>query len=513
MQLCLEMFSTRNLLYNLPNATCNYCKLQSRFFTNTVTAYSKRAQLRKPNYSSLTKHLKPDGLTGRERRDLLRQKARKTKSKPQKVHVPAKRRLEDIKSDISPIGGTTSVRELSAKLASLTFDDLQLSPIVKSAAYEGQLSHIENPRPTEIQALAIPRILADSTPNIVCAAETGSGKTLAYLLPIIHDLKTEEENGFQRRLDHPRAIVLVPTRELTLQVCQTCKSMAHIAKFSALAIDSKTRQRDLARRLEKPVDILISTPTTLRSYIDDKTLSLADVQSIVIDEADSLFDCGWGDDVKYLIEKTRSIRSNIKEDTKTIIVTATLPKSVNRTLEDMFGSNIVKLTTPSLHRALPNLKQSFIDLSKYNGNRQMALLDVLKKNQKDEKTLVFCNTRKSAELLQDWLKDKNLHVLWLHKDVDRKETLELFAAPWTKEKGIGNNVLISTDLASRGLDTTFVDHVILYDFPKSVIDYLHRVGRTARAGKTGKATVLIGSKDRMMADRIRRSIREGNIIT
>lgn len=443
---------------------------------------------------------------------MLRQKARKAKSKPQKVHVPAKRRLEDIKSDIG-LEGTRNARELSAKLASLTFDDLGLSSTVKTAAYEGQLSHIENPRPTEIQALAIPKILTDSTPNIVCAAETGSGKTLAYLLPIIHHLKAEEENGFQRRLDHPRSIVLVPTRELTMQVCQTCKSLAHVAKFSALAVDSKTRQKDLVKRLEKPVDILVSTPTTLRSYVESRTFSLADVQSIVIDEADSLFDCGWGDDVRYLIEKARSVRSNVNKSMKAIIVTATLPKSVHRTLDEMFGSNIIKLTTPSLHRALPNLKQSFIDLSKYNGNRQLALLDVLKKNQKDEKILVFCNTRKSAELLQDWLKSKDLYVLGLHKDANRKETLELFSAPWTKEKGLGNNVLISTDIASRGLDTTFVDHVILYDFPKSIIDYLHRVGRTARAGNTGKATVLIGSKDRMVADRIRRSIREGNVIT
>jgi superfamily II DNA/RNA helicase len=177
---------------------------------------------------------------------------------------------------------------------------------------------------------------------------------------------------------------------------------------------------------------------------------------------------------------------------------------------------MTKITTPSLHKALPNLKQSFVDLQRFQGNRQLGLLEVLKKNIKDDKTLVFCNTKKSVEIVHKFLQTMNLEPLALYKDapMSRTEALELFAQPKSDEPDkVDHNVLISTDIASRGIDTTFVDHVVLYDFPTSVVDYLHRVGRTARAGNTGKATSLIGRKDRMMSDRIRRSIREGTVMT
>ncbi|KAI9263417.1 P-loop containing nucleoside triphosphate hydrolase protein, partial [Phascolomyces articulosus] len=368
--------------------------------------------------------------------------------------------------------------------------------------------------PTEIQALTIPAILSTKDArHILCAAETGSGKTLAYLVPTIHALKQKEQqqkNSNKRRLDRPRAIVLVPTRELVSQVLQTCKSLAHTVKFRSLALDGKTPRHRLVKDLERPVDVLITTPTTLRGYVADHTLSLSDVQFLIVDEADSLFDAGWGDDVQYVMKKIPRDR----QECKTVVVSATLPRSVHRTLDDLFGQEgMLKITTPSLHRALPNLKQSFVDLQRFNGNRQLALLDVLKKNIKDEKTLVFCNTKHSAQLLQQWLASKEVDVFTLHKDVDRKQTLGLFSGEIQPEaleeeeaKKKNYNVLISTDIASRGIDTTFVDHVVLYDFPASMIDYLHRVGRTARAGRTGKATSLIGRKDRMIADRIKRSI-------
>ncbi|KAI8148639.1 P-loop containing nucleoside triphosphate hydrolase protein [Fennellomyces sp. T-0311] len=459
---------------------------QRASFSTTAALASKRAQLRKPNYSSLTKHIKPDGLTGRERRDVLRSKLKDRSSGSKHTpYIPVKRRLEPIRTALPQNMATT-------------FDEFGLQPTLVQAVQT--LLGQDSPNPTEIQALTVPALISTRHQHILCAAETGSGKTLAYLLPTIHMLKLNESG---RRLDHPRSIVLVPTRELVQQVLHTCKKLSHIAKFRSVALDGKTPRHRLVKDLEQPVDILITTPTTLRSYVRDRTLSLNDVKFLIVDEADSLFDAGWGDDVRHIMSKLKSA--------KTIVVSATLPRSVHRMLDELFGEDMLKITTPSLHRALPNLKQSFVDLQRFNGNRQLALFDVLKKNVKDEKTLVFCNTRKSAELLQNWLQDKGIEVLALHKDVDRKRVLGLFSGELEHDQE--HNVLISTDIASRGIDTTFVDHVVLYDFPASMIDYLHRVGRTARAGRTGKATSLIGRKDRMMADRIRRSIREGAVIT
>ncbi|KAI9499693.1 P-loop containing nucleoside triphosphate hydrolase protein [Zychaea mexicana] len=503
------MFKPKTLqLVSITSTTLQQCsrfsqQLQKKVtFTSTAFVASKRSQLRKPNYSSLTKHIRPDGLTGRERRDVLRAKLKDRHTGGGSRHtpyIPVKNRLETINS------------ALPQQLAK-SFDDLELDSTLVQAV---QSILPEQAQPTEIQALTIPAVLSTrDAQHILCAAETGSGKTLAYLAPTINTLKQNEK---KRRLDRPRAIVLVPTRELVAQVVSTCKSLAHKVKFRSLALDGKTPRGRLVKDLEQPVDVLVTTPTTLRGYVTDRTLSLTDVQYLIVDEADSLFDAGWGDDVKFTMQRLKNA--------KTIVVSATLPRSVHRTLDDLFGEDgMLKITTPSLHRALPNLKQSFVDLQRFNGNRQLALLDVLKRNIKDEKTLVFCNTRKAAQLLQQWLASKDVNVLALHKDVDRKQTLGLFSGEITSiavaddadkdaNKDKNYNVLISTDIASRGIDTTFVDHVVLYDFPASMIDYLHRVGRTARAGRTGKATSLIGRKDRMMADRIKRSIRDGAVIT
>ncbi|KAI8647005.1 P-loop containing nucleoside triphosphate hydrolase protein [Parasitella parasitica] len=502
-----------------------------RFFSTTSVACSKRSALRKPNVSSLTKHLKPDGLNGRERRDLLKTALKTSKPKTNAPYVPVKRRLEAIKPsarlsfrkdpDLVTEKLPSNAKQLSAYLATKTFDDLGLSSETIIAA-KTVLGGVELLKPTEIQGLAIPQILDRRKRHVLVAAETGSGKTLSYLLPTVDMLKQDEKTkGFvKRRLDHPRAIVLVPTRELVGQVVKSCKGLSHITKFRAAGLGGRTPRSQISEMLASgPIDILVTTPTTLLAYQKDGTLSLADTRYLIIDEADSLFDAGWGDDCRKIIKHVQESAEKRRTPEKVIVVSATLPRSVHNVLDTLFPQ-LAKITTPSLHKALPNLKQSFVDLQRFQGNRQLALLEVLKKNIKDDKTLVFCNTKKSVELVHKFLQTKNLDALALYKDapMSRAEALELFSQPKTgegdgEESKVDHNVLVSTDIASRGIDTTFVDHVILYDFPTSVVDYLHRVGRTARAGQTGKATSLIGRKDRMMSDRIKRSIRDGTVMT
>jgi superfamily II DNA/RNA helicase len=416
-----------------------------------------------------------------------------------------------------------NVRALSSFLSTQQFSDLGLHPLVleavqkyltkpdvKAAATIPEPSDDTTIQPTEIQALSIPTLLSDRHRHVLCAAETGSGKTLAYLLPVIQQLMIDEQkHGIKRRLDHPRAVVLVPTRELVSQVVKTSKSLSHTVKFRCVGVERIQRAKLVPQLANGPIDLMVTTPTAMQMLLKQHMVSLADTRYLVMDEADSLFDAGWGEDCRKLIDTMQKIHQDRARKEKMIIVSATLPRSVHTTLDKLFP-HLAKITTPSLHRALPNLKQSFVDLQRFQGNRQLALLDVLKKNIKDEKTLVFCNTKKAVELVHDWLASKNVPALPLYKDapIDRDEALARFG-----DKNSGDNVMISTDIASRGIDTTFVDHVILYDFPTSVVDYLHRVGRTARAGQVGKASSLIGRKDRMMADRIRRSIREGTVMT
>lgn len=250
-------------------------------------------------------------------------------------------------------------------------------------------------------------------------------------------------------------------------------------------------------------------PTTFLTHVHNGVVSLASTRHLVLDEADSLFDAGWGTECREIIQTVSKISAD--KPHQVIIVSATLPRSVNSVLDELLPGT-QRITTPGMHRALPNLRQSFIDLKRFNNNRQLALLEVLRRNTRDNKTMVFCNTRSSAEVLHTFLASKAISALAMYQDAPggREEAMRAFAADDGEER---SRLMVCTDVASRGVDTTWVDHVILYDFPMNVIDYLHRVGRTARAGKGGKATGLVGRRDRMLAMRIQKSTRSGTVLS
>ncbi|CAG8647369.1 6112_t:CDS:2 [Dentiscutata erythropus] len=416
-------------------------------------------------------------------------------------------------------------------LTDLTFESLKLREEVYNALRQGALKDVEPFLPTEIQALTIPEILKTDNEHILCAAETGSGKTLAYLLPIVNKLKDEEANStaytredinagmlkipideekqqyvdvFQkeleqelqlktvvkstaRRFNRPRAIVLLPSRELVDQILSVAKLMSHYAKFRAIAITSNKERRFIKKTLEMPVDIVIATPAGLLEYVEQGYISMADTKYLVIDEADTMFGKGFGEEVQKIVTNMKNSGKNQKRPYQIIIVSATLPKTVNEMLNQEFP-NIKSITSHSLHKVLPNLKHNFIDMKDYNYNKSAAILEVLKKHNTNElSTMIFCNTRVSAHALEAFLKTKKLPVIGLFGNInERNKKLEAFRNQEPNAK-----ILVCTDLASRGIDTTFVNHVILYDFPTTVVNFLHRVGRTARAGRKGDATYFL----------------------
>ncbi|KAJ9079223.1 hypothetical protein DSO57_1037677 [Entomophthora muscae] len=290
---------------------------------------------------------------------------------------------------------------------------------------------------------------------------------------------------------------------------------------------------------------------------------------MVIDEADTMFEKGFGDDVKSLIATMVKSCKNQKRDYQLAVVSATLPKLVLQTLESRFP-DLVRITTPSLHKALPKCKQYFVDLKDYKGNRTLGLLDVLRqfeqrstaspKKKESDRILIFCNTRKSVTIVQAFLRERKIDCLSLYGGipcthqppaspeqihaflypssdrvsanydfsiparvttrskvpvpvVEASEGEELAAETHPLESTSLPKILICTDIASRGLDTTSVNHVIMYDFPVAALDYLHRCGRTARAGQSGVVTSLLGKKDRTLAERIRRSIRTNTVLS
>ncbi|GBC02972.1 hypothetical protein RclHR1_04910005 [Rhizophagus clarus] len=478
-------------------------------------------------------------------------------TKKTRGYIPAKFKLLPIESDVklhqkevSSIKQKLSQELLkpkgeSIKLDSLhleyaTFESMNLRSEVLEAVKQGPLKEVDPLQPTEIQALTIPEILKSEEQHILCAAETGSGKTLAYLLPIINKIKDQEmkapsfspiltdnktvvlEDQLEkeaktqallkspiRLLNRPRAIVLLPSRELVEQVLSVSKHICHFAKFRPIAITSHKNRQYVRKTLLMPTDLVVATPAGLLDYIKNKHVSLSETRYLVIDEADTMFCEGFHKDVTSIIKQIKV--SNITQNNRPyqiIVVTATLPKTVNELLSNELPL-MKRITSYSLHKSLPNLSHNFIDLKIFNYNKYEAIIQTLKAHSESASTMIFCNKRTTAEHLEKYLYSKNFPVIGLYGDIDDRTTkLESFRNQESHAK-----ILVCTDIASRGIDTTFVNHVILFDFPTTIVDFLHRVGRTARAGKRGKATCFVTKKDRQLAERIKRNIRDKKVLS
>ncbi|KAI8823499.1 P-loop containing nucleoside triphosphate hydrolase protein [Fimicolochytrium jonesii] len=433
----------------------------------------------------------------------------------------------------------------------LNFDSLGLRADVAETA----TSKLGYKRPTTVQALCIPEILNnDQDGPILCAAETGGGKTGAYLLPIIHTLKQQEEDAVRavaesesaldiveamttdgqafsataglsqiRKLRRPRAVIVVPSRELVMQVTETAKTMCHSVRLRVVGAHAGITKSDMeAKIVNAPVDLLVATPGSLNFLLTKEGFAFSQTRLLVIDEADTMTDEDFGPDLERILRLSEEQRTKQHQRCQTVFVSATVPVSLIRTLERHFPT-YRRIATPSVHRTVPGLTQRFVRIE--NGTvKQTMLLDILKRAVlMDDRIIIFCNTRKSCEAVTNLLRSKEYDVQDISSNVHvsfRAKALKRFAAavdPLASLKEVENVerqtinrvpiILVATDIASRGLDTVNVGHVILYDFPQTAIDYLHRVGRTARNGRSGRATSIVAKKDMALADSIESSIR------
>ncbi|KND02231.1 uncharacterized protein SPPG_02713 [Spizellomyces punctatus DAOM BR117] len=442
-----------------------------------------------------------------------------------------------------------SLAVLKDRIRQSRFETMGLRPEIVKALTEG-LGHV---RPTEVQALCIPQALENPYNPILCAAETGSGKTLAYLVPVMNQLKQEEEDSALadksqressvdiieaitadgrtvsatsglssiRKIRRPRAVVIVPSRELVGQVTKIAKEISHIARLRVVGVHSAIpRHVSESMVATAPVDVLITTPGALIHLMESEGVSLSQTRHVVVDEADTMFDEGFGSELKKVLAPARAFASELKRPCQFVFVSATLPRTVVRILDRDFP-NITRITTPSLHRTLPRLRQAFLRIDGSTTKQQMCL-DVLKRAVVDDsRIIIFCNTRRSCGDLADFLRRKEYDAVDISSTVDVKErtkALARFAQAPSKGDEEGDHVgkpmiAVATDIASRGLDTTNVGHVILYDFPQTAIDYLHRVGRTARNGAKGRATSIIAKKDRKLAMMIEQAVKRKTVLT
>ncbi len=322
--------------------------------------------------------------------------------------------------------------------------------------------------PTEIQEKTIPLALAGK--DIIGGSSTGSGKTLAFASPIIENLKS---NG------SVQALILTPTRELAEQVADSIKKFSRNKKLRTLAVYGGVKIETQLRKIGD-ADIVVGTPGRILDHMTRRSLRLNKIKILVLDEVDRMFDMGFHRDVEKIIKECPTER-------QTMLFSATISSDVDY-FANKYTKNAVKVSVKSYVDDL-KLKQSFYDVA--DGLKFSLLVHLLKK-EKGDLVMVFCSTRRNVDFVTGNLIKNKIYAKAIHGGMEQSKRLNVLKEFHSKE---GVNVLVCTDVAARGLDIDRVSHVYNYDLPSKADDYIHRIGRTARAGKEGKAIILLSSRD------------------
>lgn len=362
-----------------------------------------------------------------------------------------------------------------------SFSDFGLLPSILETLKEKKIF-----KPTEIQKNSIPLLMSGQ--SVVGVSETGSGKTLAYALPILHLLKSLENNkdGVTEE-SAPRAIVMVPSRDLGEQVAKVFKIYTHATR---LRVRPALGGMDLAqarRNVAGPFEILLATPGRLIQLILKDHIKLHDVRTIVFDEADQMLDEGFLTHSKNIIEAC-------PEDVQLSLFSATVSAQVEALMNTLFAKAEIIKSANSGKTVKTLITQNRLVL---DGKRWPVFESVLKQRV-DGGTLVFTNTREQCDKLAGELTEKGYACAVYRGEMDKTErrgNLRKF------RKG-EIDLLISTDLAARGLDVEHVGRVINFHLPQQMENYLHRVGRTARAGRSGLVVNLVTERDERLISKV-----------
>ncbi|WP_135380610.1 DEAD/DEAH box helicase [Vibrio tasmaniensis] len=346
----------------------------------------------------------------------------------------------------------------------MSFDSLALNPKTVSAI-PSQFN-----KPTEIQQAVIPTIIAGK--DVLALAQTGSGKTLAFGLPLLNSIKHD--------VNELQAIIIVPTRELASQVAKALEPIATTLDIKTVTltggVDIEIQQQQL---LEKP-QLVIATPGRLHAVIQENKLELTQCRSLVLDEADRLLDMGFWPDVQTII-------SALPKKHQTLLFSATLPKELISQIEALLV-NPVKVTTHQENSVVAAIEETLYLVNK--GSKAQALIALVNQHAWSQ-VLVFIGAKDNADALTKRLNKAKISVNALHgnkSQEEREQALESFKNGKTR-------VLIATDVMARGIHIDQLPVVINFDLPSHSATYVHRVGRTARAGSTGRAISLVSHSE------------------
>ncbi len=321
--------------------------------------------------------------------------------------------------------------------------------------------------PTEIQLKAIPLALAGK--DIIGGSATGSGKTLVFASPIIENLKPSRK---------VQALILTPTRELAEQVAGSIKDFSANKKLNILPVYGGINIEPQIRRLYS-TDVVVGTPGRILDHLNRGSLRLDNVKFLVLDEVDRMFDMGFSRDVEKILTQCPKKR-------QTMMFSATISQDIDY-LAKKYTNRAVEVSVKS-HVDPKKLKQFYYDVPQ---NKKFSLLVGLLDQEKANLVMVFCSTRRNVDFLSDNLRKLKINAKAIHGGIDQKKRMRVMEE--FHHQGLG--VLVCTDVAARGLDIKGVTHVYNYDVPDESKDYIHRIGRTARAGEEGKAITILSSRD------------------
>ena len=353
----------------------------------------------------------------------------------------------------------------------MLFEDLSLSKSIQKAVYE--LGYLE---PTPIQQQSIPPILQGR--DLIGCAQTGTGKTAAFAIPIIHQL--HRIVGSSKKIKQIRCLVVTPTRELAVQIGQNFDQYGKYTNLTTLTIFGGVSQVPQVDILKHGVDILIATPGRLLDLNKQGFIDLDNLHCLVLDEADQMLDMGFVNDVKKIVKLTPNNR-------QTLLFSATMPMAI-RELSEMFLKDPVSVTVSPVSSTAEKVEQRVYFVDKTEKRNLLHHL-ITKENLSD--VLVFSRTKHGADNVVKALRKKGVAAEAIHGDKSQNARQRVLDAFKAKEVG----VLVATDIAARGIDIDQLPFVINFDLPNIPETYVHRIGRTGRAGNGGIAISFCGKDE------------------
>lgn len=400
-------------------------------------------------------------------------------------------RIDFAKYDEIPV--ETSGRDVPAGISK--FSDIDLGKVLSE-----NIRKVGYDRPTPVQKHSLPIVLANR--DLMACAQTGSGKTAAFLFPVISRLcqsgAAPPPDRYTRKV-FPLALVLAPTRELACQIQDECRKFSMNTGLKSVVVYGGTPIPMQLRELERGCDILVATPGRLVDIIDREKVSLSYIRFLILDEADRMLDMGFEPQIRKIVEQKDMTKKGVR---RTLMFSATFAKEI-QLLASQFLDDYVFLAVGRVGSTAELVTQKFVKCSDYD--KQEQLIEILRKSEPGL-TLIFVETKKNCETLGYFLQRRGFKATSIHGDKaqkDRTASIKNFATGATP-------YLVATNVAARGLDIENITHVINYDMPGDMDDYVHRIGRTGRAGKTGISTSLISPANGNIVGRLMDILEDAN---